>query len=225
MSGEWPPGHHSRREYLAVINNLIHAFNATVPKLRSINNKLQFSIATNSVNHYPGDKSPVTKLAVRIRDMLNDDYFLRRISKNCDFIGLNYYFSSRLFGFKTSNGNKKRSDLGWDMRPMDIHYVLERLWKKYRLPLLITENGLADKDDTDRQWWLAETFTSLEHALEHNVPLLGYLHWSLLDNFEWARGRWPCFGLVEVDYENDQRRIMRPSASYYADYIKKQKLG
>ncbi|MCL1930051.1 family 1 glycosylhydrolase [Candidatus Saccharibacteria bacterium] len=221
LVGEWPPMARSKIQLLKVIFNLAHAHNITAPKLREINHEIKLSIATDSVNYYPGNKNPLTKLAVWVWRTIGDDFFLSRVRKNCDFIGVNYYFASRMFGFKFANGNKRLSDLGWDMRPMDINFVLKRLWKKYGLPLLITENGLADKYDKNRQWWLAETFASLEYALEQNVPILGYLHWSLLDNFEWARGAWPCFGLVGVDYNNDQRRVVRSSAHYYADYIKK----
>lgn len=223
LVGEWPPMYKSRIQLLKVVRNLIYAYNVTAPKLREINHEVKLSITTNSVNYYPGDKNPLTKIAVGIWRILDDGYFLDHIRKNCDFIGVNYYFASRMFGFKFSNGNKRLSDLGWDMRPMDINFVLQRLWKKYSLPLLITENGLADKHDRNRQWWLAETFASLEFALTQNVPVLGYLHWSLTDNFEWARGIWPCFGLVEIDYKNDERRIVRSSAHYYADYINNHK--
>jgi beta-glucosidase len=221
LVGEWPPSHKSKWQLLKVVNNLIYAYNTTAVKLRSIKHDIKLSVATNSVNYYPGNKNPFNRLVIWLCNLINDDYILKRVRKNCDFLGVNYYFASRMFGFKFANSNKRLSDLGWDMRPMDIHFVLKRLWDKYKLPLLITENGLADKFDRNRQWWLAETFASLEQALELNVPVLGYLHWSLIDNFEWARGNWPCFGLVEVDYENDCRRVIRSSAHYYAKYIKK----
>lgn len=94
-----------------------------------------------------------------------------------------------------------------------------RLYNRYQLPILITENGLADGDDSDREWWLSETLQALENAENAGVDLMGYLHWSAFDNFEWDKGYWPRFGLIAVDYENDYARDIRPSAQYYATRI------
>jgi len=60
----------------------------------------------------------------------------------------------------------------------------------------------------------------MERALSEGVELDGYMHWSLLDNFEWDSGWWPKFGLIEVDRANDMKRTVRPSATYFAKRIK-----
>jgi beta-glucosidase len=86
--------------------------------------------------------------------------------------------------------------------------------------VLVTENGLADSRDKQRKWWITQTMHALEYALQQGVDLRGYLHWSLLDNFEWAYGWWPQFGLVYVD-RRAMRRTVRPSARAYAAYIKR----
>lgn len=85
---------------------------------------------------------------------------------------------------------------------------------------MITENGLCDADDDDRKWWLTETIVAMQKAMQNGVTLLGYIHWSLLDNFEWDKGRWPRFGLVAVDYRTMQRTL-RPSAKWYGSVLKK----
>ena len=72
----------------------------------------------------------------------------------------------------------------------------------------------------DRQWWLKETMLSLITIRKAGVELIGYFHWSLLDNFEWAYGWWPKFGLVEVDRQNGMKRTIRPSAKWFAELIK-----
>ena len=74
-------------------------------------------------------------------------------------------------------------------------------------------------NDEHRRWWLEETILAIERALSEDVKMLGYLHWSLLDNFEWAYGWWPKFGLIEVDRKT-MKRTVRPSAKYYAGKIK-----
>jgi beta-glucosidase len=85
---------------------------------------------------------------------------------------------------------------------------------------MITENGLADGKDEYRRWWIEETLVAMERALSEDIKLIGYLHWSLLDNFEWAYGWWPKFGLIDVDHKT-MKRTIRPSAKYYAEQIEK----
>jgi beta-glucosidase len=106
------------------------------------------------------------------------------------------------------------------MQPADLRYVLEDLADTYdKMPIIITENGLADGNDTQRQWWLSQTIQAMYDAMAHGVPLLGYCHWSLLDNFEWDKGRWPRFGLYSVNYATMERTV-RPSAVALGKIIK-----
>ena len=90
--------------------------------------------------------------------------------------------------------------------------------KRYQVPIYITENGLADAADRYRQWFIKETLPAVHRAIRDGADVRGYLHWSLMDNFEWAYGFWPRFGLVEVDYATQERRP-RPSAQYYKKII------
>jgi Beta-glucosidase/6-phospho-beta-glucosidase/beta-galactosidase len=148
-----------------------------------------------------------------------DDYFIKKVIKYCDFLGVNYYFSNRVYGYRIHNPNQKLSDLQWNMQPADIQYVLERLHDKYKLPIIITENGLADADDSQRKWWLNQTLIGMQKAIKNGVRLEGYLHWSLIDNFEWTYGKWPRFGLVAINYETGERKL-RPSARWFGRVIK-----
>ena len=149
-----------------------------------------------------------------------DDYFLKKVAKHCDFLGVNYYFSNRVYGYRVHNPDIDMSDLGWDLSPANIQQVLERLHDKYELPIIITENGLADATDEHRKWWLTHTIIAMQRAMAYGVKLEGYLHWSLLDNFEWDKGKWPRFGLIAVDYAT-QKRSARPSAIWLSKTLKK----
>jgi beta-glucosidase len=155
---------------------------------------------------------------------VQDDYFLRKVAKQCDFLGVNFYFSNRVYGYRVHSPNERVSDLGWDLSPADIQYALERLHRKYKLPLIITESGLADADDSKRQWFITQQLIGMQKALDEGVDLQGYLHWSLLDNFEWAYGTWPRFGLAEVDYKT-KKRTVRPSALWFGKIIKSLRQG
>jgi beta-glucosidase len=149
-----------------------------------------------------------------------DDMFLRKVIKQCDFLGVNYYFSERVYGYRVHNPDERLNDLGWDMQPQYLERALERLSEKYKKPIIVTENGLADASDEDRQWWLMQTILAMQRAMRNGVELLGYFHWSLTDNFEWDKGYWPRFGLYAVDYRT-MERTPRPSAVWFAKVLKK----
>ena len=78
----------------------------------------------------------------------------------------------------------------------------------------------ADADDSRRQWWITQTLIGMQKAIANGVQLQGYLHWSLMDNFELASGKWPRFGLAAVDYVTGERTL-RPSARWFGRVIKK----
>jgi len=145
-------------------------------------------------------------------------YFLGKSQDRLDSIGLNFYFHNRINYGINKNSNEINSDLGWDLHPEGVEKVLLG-FKKYAKPIYITESGLADKEDKYRDWFIKETIKAIARARSKDVNIQGYLHWSLLDNFEWDIGFWPRFGLVEINYETLARKI-RPSALEYAKIIK-----
>lgn len=105
--------------------------------------------------------------------------------------------------------------MGWELYPQAIYHVLVDL-RRYKKPIYITENGLADAQDKKRGWLIFEILKNVSQAIDAGVDVRGYLHWSLMDNFEWDKGFWPRFGLLEIDYETLERKI-RPSAKFYRD--------
>lgn len=219
LKGQWPPQATSKWECFRVVCNLIAAHNHTAKALKSINSRLKISVAQNSSFYYAGDDAWLSNVSASIMQYVTDDFFLMRVRKNCDFLGLNYYFSNRVYGYRVHNDDKIVTDLGWEFAPENIEHTITRLSDKYRLPILITENGLADSDDDLRKQWLMRTIAAIHAAKENGATITGYLHWSLLDNFEWAHGSWPRFGLVEVDYENAYKRTPRPSAIWFSKAI------
>jgi beta-glucosidase len=155
------------------------------------------------------------------------------VKDSVDFIGLNYYY--RQFVHNTTKwqedplggictyGHKhkdqgKVTDMGWEIYPKGIYELLKD-FTKYKKPLIITENGLATTDDTIRRCFIKDHLSWIQKAINENIDVFGYLHWSLLDNFEWAEGFSKRFGLIEVNYDTKER-IIRDSAKYYAQIIK-----
>lgn len=218
--GRWPPMRQSKITMLRVLSNLAHAHNRTARLARQMSRRYKLSVAKNSNYIYAGDTSRLSVISATVMQYFQDDFFLKRVRRYCDFLGVNYYFSQRVYGYMIHNPQERISDLGWDMQPADLEYTLERLAAKYGLPIIVTENGVADTSDEKRQWWMTHTISALQRAVAHGVDVRGYLHWSLLDNFEWDKGRWPRFGLVEVDYTTMERTV-RPSGRRYGAMIKK----
>lgn len=217
---DWPPNKGSLFSALKVMSNMAVAHRRAAKLVHRLNRRYKVSIAKNTPYVYPGDDSLLTRFSAAILQYVQDDWVTRKFIRHCDFLGINYYFSSRVYGTRVHNPDEKLSDLHWDLHPADIEFALERLCRKYKLPILITENGLADANDSQRKWWLEETLKALQRAMKGGVKLMGYMHWSLMDNFEWAFGKWPRFGLVEVDYKTG-KRTLRPSAVWFGSVIKK----
>lgn len=219
LTGNWPPNVMNKKQLWRVINNLAYAHNQTADMIHGLNRRYRVSIAKNSSYVYAGDDALLSRKAADTLQYVKDDYFLKKVVKRCDFLGVNYYFSDRVYGYRVHNPELRLSDMGYDLSPANIEYALERLSEKYRLPILITENGLADSEDKDRQWWITQTLVGMQKAMDNGVTLEGYLHWSLLDNFEWDKGRWPRYGLAKVDYATLERHL-RPSAVWFGKIIK-----
>lgn len=218
--GLWPPQVQNKRALRRVLKNLAKAHNVAEKAIKQVNRRAKVSVAYNSTYIYPGDDAWLSQLAAHIIQYGADDYFLKKVIKRCDFLGVNFYFSNRIYGYRVHNPNAITSDLGWDVSPENIEHALVRLYDKYKKPLFVLENGIADATDSTRKVWLVKTINGMNSALKSGVQMIGYLHWSLTDNFEWADGRWPRFGLAEVDYRT-YRRTLRPSAVWFGKVIKK----
>ena len=105
------------------------------------------------------------------------------------------------------------NDLGWEVWPGGLEQALHAAARLGR-PVLVTENGIADAHDTIRPRALVSFVEAMHRAITAGVPVLGYLHWSLLDNFEWSEGYHGRFGLYAVDFDAPERtRTRRRSPS------------
>jgi len=219
LHGNWPPNMTNKKVFLRVLKNLAYAHNQVADMIHGSNRRYKVSIAKNSAYFYAGDDALLSRKSTDVMQYLQDDYFLKKVIKKCDFLGVNFYFSNRVYGYRIHNPDVKLSDLGWDLSPANIQQALERLNERYHLPIVITENGVADARDEHRQWWITQTLMGMQKAMANGVRLEGYLHWSLIDNFEWDKGIWPRFGLAAVDYET-KARTLRPSAVWFGKIIK-----
>jgi beta-glucosidase len=210
--GKWPPFKKSKLATFVYVNNLIRAHNLAYKKIKSApknqGRDLKIDLVKHNIN-FVGDGKPWNKIAASLARWYWNHRFLKKTIKNCDAIGLNYY-TSRHFG---KQPNVPKNDMGWNLEPAGLFYVLKEL-KKYKKPIYITEAGLADEKDRYRAKYIIGLVKAMHSAIQEGVDLRGYMYWSLLDNFEWAEGYWPRFGLIEIDYKTGARRV-RNSAYVY----------
>jgi len=149
-----------------------------------------------------------------------------------DWLGVNYYMrwliEAAPFGevpaeWHTPDG--ERGDNGWAIAPEGLARVLAGAAARFPgVPLVVTENGLADARDDRRPAFLRAHLASLDQAIA-TLDVRGYYHWSLTDNFEWLDGYRMRFGLVEIRYDQGLARVPRPSARVYADLIRERGAG
>ncbi|MFH2037223.1 MAG: family 1 glycosylhydrolase [Candidatus Zixiibacteriota bacterium] len=147
-----------------------------------------------------------------------------------DFWGVNYYCRNHvkfkfnfhqpfeLFSVARSSG-EGMSDLGWEIYPRGLKKVCNWL-KATEKPIYITENGIAAVDDSMRVKFLESHLRALDEIIADGLPVRGYFHWSLIDNYEWLEGVKARFGLYHVDFDNDYKRTIKPSGEYYRNHIK-----
>lgn len=135
------------------------------------------------------------------------------LAGSIDVLGLNYYtrdivradLSSASLSSLTYRVGRPTNDLGWDLYPDGLYLMLTR-FSAYGWPLVITENGTADENDTIRTAYLAQHVAAIERAVKDGADVRGYYHWSLIDNFEWAEGYSARFGLFRVDFGGTRDR-------------------
>lgn len=220
--GKFPPQKKNVFLTPAIFKNFINAHKKAYQAIYNINKNAKVGIAQNYSYVEPlNKKSYLNRAIANVFNFARNKLFLEFTKDKQDFLGVNYYFHDRVktvsskFPFvKIENENEKVSDLGWEIFPKGIYYVLKDL-QKYNLPIYITENGLADAKDKNRADFIREHLKYIYKAINKGVNVKGYLHWSLLDNFEWVNGFKSKFGLVEMDYKKMEIKI-RKSAREYA---------
>ena len=233
--GVWPPQKKSFLKAMAVEDNMVMAHNKAYKLIHNIYKQLDISapmvsVAQNVMAFVPCTSALKNRLAVLLRHKWYNLGFLEKIRKNLDFIGINYYSRQLVdlkgwgianFAWDVCKDNHlpvKKNSLGWDIYPQGLYDLLLKL-KKFDLPVMITENGICTEDDDLRWEYVSGHLKSIYLAMEKGVKVIGYLYWSLMDNFEWDKGFAPRFGLINIDY-NTYARTIRGSAKKFAQVCK-----
>jgi len=205
--GIWPPRKISLKKFKKVQRRLISAHKESYSVIKRISPLSSVGIAKNNTYFSKFVRwCPFESILVSILKYQTNEQFLNKIDKYQDFVGLNYYFHREIGLLRHKIKQDKKTDMGWEIYPEGIYYVLKDL-KKYKKPVYILENGITDADDSKRAKFIEDHLRWIRKAMDEGIDVKGYFYWSLLDNFEWAFGFWPKFGLVEVDGKTMERKI------------------
>lgn len=196
--------------YFEVMSNLAKAHNLAYQEIKKVAPKTDVSIVEHVIV-FASNANIFNKIKAYVANYLWTHNFMRKVAPFCDSIGLNYYFFTQ-FG---DNRVWKKTDMDWNFAPEHIYDALMIL-SCYKKPLFVSEGGLADHDDSDRAEYIKKQVFGVWRAIQAGVEVRGHMYWSLLDNYEWALGFEKRFGLVEVNYDTQERKI-RPSAYVYKE--------
>lgn len=159
------------------------------------------------------------KFAVPFGRAIEYDGGARAMHAN-DFIGLNYYCHP-FIGFvgEAYHNHEIKTDMPYAIYAEGLYYAIRDV-AQLRIPIYITENGIADKTDTKRDLWIKRHLYALSKAIQEGYDVRGFLYWSLMDNYEWDRGYAQQFGLCSVNLETFERTI-RPGAQCFINHAQK----
>ncbi len=222
-TGQWPPGHKSLKELWQIAPRLLACHRQAYHQIKLRRSDAMVGIAHHLLAFEPyNEYSWLDRQNARILHYLFNHRFIQWAQNTQDFIGVNYYTRqyARHRHFLVPVMHKPGhllTDMGWEIYPDGLEKILVAL-KRFDKPLLITENGIATTNDGVRQQFLLDHLTAVSRAQNQGVMVRGYFYWSALDNFEWAEGFRPRFGLIRVDYDT-QQRSMQESAALYRSII------
>ncbi|MFI5006016.1 MAG: glycoside hydrolase family 1 protein [Solirubrobacterales bacterium] len=236
VEGIWPPGQKSPVQAAAAFAGLLRAHALAASALREHDRGAQVGVAVNVISFEPASRLWLTDwVAARVAAEAFDWSFydsvragrirfhapgfpsldepVPALTGSADWVGVNYYRRERIHftpstpayvGFEPGTG--PQSDVGWGIHPEGLLRLLRLTWNRYRLPVYVTENGIADAAGSMRSDFIRVHAYAMSKAISEGIPVRGYFHWSLTDNFEWTQGFTPRFGLFRVDYKTLERR-------------------
>lgn len=219
---QWPPA------MTLAVGHYWKAIDASTAMFRdcaAIVKKIKPSAQIVSVEALPWwERAPLDPGGLIYNTMIhgNTDH-LDRVYDVCDILGVNYYYSQRPGPISLLAGPSMRGKnftmMGWDINPDGLYDEIARVAKRYGKPMMITENGIATRNDAKRSWYMQNHLAAIGRAIRDGYDVRGYFAWSLADNYEWHWGYKATFGLATMD-PTTKDRILKPSAEKFAGIIR-----
>ena len=217
--GAFPPGKRDGDLRLRVNDVFVDAHRKAVDAIRAGAPGVPVGLTLSMTDYQAVDGGE--ERTARMRRVM-EDVFLEATDGD-DFLGVQTYSRLRIGpdGILGAEDGVPVLDMGYELWPQSLEACLRRAWAYTggKVPLLVTENGIGTTDDSQRVAYVHAALEGVLRALADGVDVRGYTYWSLLDNFEWAYGYRPRFGLVAVDRETFAR-MPKPSAAWYREVVK-----
>jgi len=246
VGGAWPPEKKGVRGLLTALHsvspNMIAAHDLAGNELTRQTGSGKVGIA-NAITWYKpeNENSKLDKIPVIFADAIYNYKFLKGTIENSDFMGFNFYsgywlkfrpeFNGKVqdeypmatdelpFGKVVRHSDEILSEVGCPVVPGFFLEALQFAHSKFKKPVIITENGISDREDKLRSFYILTHLVALQEAVRRGVDVRGYFHWSTVDNLEWKEGFGPRFGLIARDPKTGERAI-RQSAELYGEIAK-----
>lgn len=183
---------------------VMRAHQAAKAAMKAIRPELQIglSLSLHDIQAVPGGEANADKEW--------EDEFSHYIPYICedDFLGLQNYSRSLIGadGIQPVPEGSKVTQMDYENYPQALEHVIRRVHKELPITIMVTENGIATDDDTERQEFIRTAFAGVQECVRDGIPVIGYMYWSLLDNFEWQKGFSMTFGLIAVDRSTQERQ-------------------
>jgi beta-glucosidase len=225
--GVFPPGILDADLWRAAYENMIAAHRRSYEVIKG--SKGDFPVGlTVSMSDYQATPADDDE-AIATRDTIRhfaEDVFLESC-RGDDFIGVQTYSRTRV-GPAGQLGPEEGVPvlvMGYEYYPEALAATIRRAWEVTgHVPILVTENGIGTDDDDQRRSYVETALDGVLDCIDEGIDVRGYTYWSLLDNFEWAFGYGPRFGLVSVDRATQERRV-KQSAYWLAEVVRSNALG
>lgn len=239
LYGVFPPGAKSLPRTLRVMTNLAHAHITAYELIHALRagkpTRVTFAIHLR-VFDPANPANPVHRALARAQEFLFQEAVTEamctgrfrmplrrpegiREGRYYDALGINYY--SRSWVSKIGDAARpgaELNDLGWEIYPEGLERVARWAYDRWPAPIWVTENGTADNTERFRTQFLHDHLEIVAAARSTGLPFERFYHWCFVDNWEWAEGEVPRFGIVALDYAT-QERTVKPSGRFYADVI------
>lgn len=246
LGGGFPPGKNDLKLALQVLANMVRGHAAAYQVIHKLQPDAQVGIALNYRSFKPASWSPLDKLVTNLHHKIFNQSFpqalvdgnfdavllkesIPQAAGTQDYFGVNYYSrdllrfsllkSKEAFTSRSYPKGAELSETGFLANIPEGLYEGIKWARQFDLPIYITENGCEDSMDDYRRRYTLLHIHQMWRIMQHNAPVKGYFHWSLVDNFEWERGWSQRFGLWGLNSET-QARIRRPSVDMYAAICK-----
>ncbi|MFN8036589.1 MAG: glycoside hydrolase family 1 protein [Acidimicrobiia bacterium] len=209
--GEFPPGLTDGDAYLRANDVMVHAHQLAYDAIKGGpgDSPVGLTLAMSDFQAVPGGEEMMQMARTSMEDV-----FLEAARGN-DYVGAQMYTRIRFGpeGLMGPEDGVRTTLMGYEFWPQSLEATVRRAVEVAQVPVIVTENGISVTDDAERVEYVTEALRGLGRCLDDGLDVRGYFYWSLLDNFEWAQGYAPTFGLVAVDRETQERSV-KPSARW-----------